>query len=123
MWQIDRGYSSTPGYYYLHRAVPLYDAFVGRDILAQDLAKVSAAVSHLVSANPDLKVPGYSLEREFGPVRVLRRDAAEPPVRQWREHSPVVVFDVVRRAMQQIDGHAPAPPPHAGIRFADRSPP
>ena len=117
VWQVDRGYSSAPGYYYLHRAVPLYDAYVGRGIFGQDLAKISAAVSHLVSAHPDLTVPGYSLEREFGNVRILRRDATEPPVREWREYSPIIVFDVVRRAMRQIDSRAQAPPPNAGIRF------
>ncbi|MDE0448575.1 MAG: hypothetical protein OXH96_18080 [Spirochaetaceae bacterium] len=120
VWQVDRGYSSAPGYYYLHRAVPLYDGYVGRGIFGQDPAKISAAVSHLVSAYPDLTVPGYSLEREFGNVRILRRDATEPPVRQWREYAPVIVFDVVRRAMRRIDTDAPAPPPNAGIRFAAR---
>ena len=81
VWQVDRGYSSTPGYYYLHRAIPLYDAYVGRGV-GQDLATLNASVSHVVAAVADLVVPGYSLEREFGNVRVLRRDAAEPPVRQ-----------------------------------------
>ena len=120
VWQVDRGYSSTPGYYYLHRAVPWYDAYVGRDLVNRNLATLTASASHLVSSIPDLTVPGYSLEREFGAVRILRRDAAEPPVRQWREHSPVIVFEIVWRAMAQIDADAPAPPPNAGIRFTDR---
>ena len=123
VWQIDRTYSSTPGYYYLHREVPLYDAFVGRGIIQQDVATITASASHLVSANPDLAVPGYSLEREFDGIQVLRRDAIDPPVRQWREHSPVIVFDIVRRVMPQIDADAPAPPPNAGIRFAAPPPP
>ena len=119
VWQLDRVYSSLPGYYYLHRAIPLYDAFTGRGI-NQDLATVSASVSHLVSADPDLTVPGYSLERVFGDIRILRRDATEPPVRQWQEHTPVIVFDIVQRIMPQIDADAPAPPANAGIRFAYR---
>ena len=123
VWQIDRSYSSTPGYYYLHRAIPLYDAFVGRSIIQQDLATITASASHLVSANPDLAVPGYSLEREFDGIQVLRRDAIDPPVRQWREHSPVIVSDIVRRVMPQIDADAPALPPNAGIRFAAPPPP
>ena len=52
VWQLDRHYLSLPGYYYLHRAIPWYDAFTGRGI-NQDLATVSASVSHLVSADPD----------------------------------------------------------------------
>ena len=118
VWQIDRSYSSTPGYYYLHHAVPLYDAFAGRDVFKRDLTAISAAVSHLISSDPDLRVPGFSLDRKFGEVRILRRDASEPPVRQWLEHSPVIVFDVVWQAMQQINEEAPAPPPRFGIRFA-----
>ena len=118
VWQIDRSYSSTPGYYYLHRAVPLYDAYVGRDIVNRDLATLTASASHLVSSLPDLTVPGYSLAREFGDVRILRRDAAEPPVRRWREYSPVIIVDIVHRAMGEIDADAPARPPNAGIRFA-----
>ena len=120
VWQIDRGYSSTPGYYYLHRAIPLYDAFVGNSIINRNLATVSASVSHLVSADPNLTVPGYTLEREFGSIRILRRDAAEPPVRKWREHTPVIVFPLIQRTMAQIDAGFPAPPANAGIRFANR---
>ena len=123
VWQVDRVYSSTPGYYYLHRAVPLYDAYVGRDIVNRDLATIMASASHLVSSDPDLTVPGYSLEREFGDVRILRRDAAGPQVRQWREHAPVIVFDVVHRAMAVIDDQAPPVPPNAGIRFDDQARP
>ena len=104
-----RSYSSTPGYYYLHRAIPLYDAYVGRGV-GQDLATLNATVSHVLAAVPDLVVPGYTVEREFGNVRILRRDAAEPPVRQWREHAPVIVFDLVWKTMQQIDADFPAPP-------------
>ena len=122
VWQIDRGYSSTPGYYYLHRAIPLYDLSTGRTV-NRDLATISSSVSHLVSAKPDLTVPGYSLEREFGAIRILRRDATELPVRRWREYTPVVVFDIVQQAMQQIDAEAPAPPANAGIRFDAREQP
>ena len=65
-------------------------------------------------------MPGYSLERVFGDIRILRRDATEPPVRQWQEHTPVIVFDIVQRIMPQIDADAPTPPANAGIRFAYR---
>ena len=119
VWQVDRQYSSTPGYYYLHRAIPLVRRHLGRGV-GHDLATLTATVSHVVSAAPDLAVPGYSLEREFGNLRILRRDAAEPPVRQWREHQPVIVFDLVWKTMQRIDADFPAPPANAGIRFISR---
>ena len=117
VWQVDRPYFNLPGYYYLHRAIPFYDAFTGRGI-NQSLAAVAASVSHLVSEAPDLAVPGYSLERAFGGVRILRRDAGEPPVRRWREYSPVIADELVHGIMRQVDPGAPAPPANAGIRFA-----
>ena len=105
--------------YYLHRAIPFYDAFTG-GMVNRDLATVAASVSHLVSAEPELTVPGYSLDRDFGGMRVLRRDATEPPVRQWQDHAPVIVDDLVQRIMREVDANAPTPPANAGIRFAER---
>ena len=87
VWQVDRAYHGLPGSYYLHRRVPLYDAFTGR-VVSQDLATLSASVSHLLVADAAVAVAGYSLEREFGGVRILRRDAGRPPVRQWQEYTP-----------------------------------
>ena len=119
VWQIDRPYFNLPGYYYLHRAVPFYDAITGAGI-NRDLAMVSSSASHLVSADRELEVPGYSLDREFGGVRILRRDAHEPPVRQWRAYAPVIVDDLVQRIMAQVAAAPPVPPANAGIRFAER---
>ncbi len=117
VWQVDRPYYNTPGYYYLHRAIPFYDAHTGEGI-ARNLATVAASVSHLVSEVPDLTVPGYSLERTFGSVRILRRDADEPPVRRWREYTPVIADEFVHGIMRQVDRDAAAPPANAAIRFA-----
>ena len=118
VWQVDRPYFNLPGYYYLHREIPFYDAHTGHGI-NQNLATVAASASHLVAEAPDLAVPGYSLERAFGRVRILRRDAGEPPVRRWREYSPVIADELVHGIMRQVDADAPAPPANAGIRFAD----
>ena len=117
VWQVDRPYYNTPGYYYLHRTIPFYDAFTGGAI-NRDLTTVAASVSHLVAADPALAVPGYSLEHEFGAVRILRRDAGEPPVRRWQEYAPVIADELVHGIMRQVDPDAPAPPTNAGIRFA-----
>ena len=78
---------------------------------------VTSSASHLVSAAPELEVPGYSLDREFDGVRILRRDAHQPPVRQWRTYAPVIVDDLVQRIMAQVAAEPPAPPANAGIRF------
>ena len=119
VWQVDRAYFNLPGYYYLHRTIPFYDAFTGRAV-GRDLTTISASVSHLVSADPELTVPGYSLERDIGGVRILRRDATEPLVRQWHDHAPVIVDDLVQRIMRRVDTDAPAPPANAGIGLSER---
>ena len=108
VWQPDRLHDNLPGYYYLHRAIPFYDLEMGREAERESVVLLSF-VSHLVSADPELSAPGYVLERDFGGVRVLRRDAPAP-ARQWRDHAQI---------MRQIAADASAPPANAGIRFAD----
>ena len=76
-------------------------------------------MSHIVSAAPGFSVPGYSLEKQFGDVRILRRDRKEPPVRVWLDHLPVVVTSNKKRIMRQVDPDGPTPPDNYGIRFAD----
>ena len=119
VWQVDRAYHGLPGYYYLHRRIPFYDAFTGRGV-SQDLATLSSSVSHLLSADPAVAVAGYSLEWELGGIRVLRRDAGGPPVRQWQDYTPTPVYESQIRVMGRVDANAPTPPAHAGIRFAAR---
>ena len=107
-----------PGYYYLHRRIPLYDAFTGRGV-SRDLATVTSSVSHLLAADPGVAVPGHSLERDFGGVRILRRDAG-PPVRQWLDYTPTPVHESETWILGRVDPSAPTPPANAGIRFAER---
>ena len=121
VWHVDRHYYALPGYYYLHRSIPLYDQLTAYKLI-RNPARVPAMVSHIVSTDPKLTAAGYSLEREFGDIRILRRDATEPPVRDWRHHTPVMVGDRVRRIMRSADPDAPKPPPNAGIRFTDPRP-
>ena len=122
VWQVDRRYYNLPGYYYLHRKIPFYDASTGRG-LKGNLEEVSSLVSHIVSADRSFSVPGYSLEQEFGPVRILRRDENQPPVRPWLDHAPVMVSNGNKRIMRRIDPHSPSPPANFGIRFVDRESP
>ena len=83
----------------------------------------SSLASHIVSADPGYSVPGYSLERQFGEVRILRRDQNEPPVRPWIDHAPVILSNRSQRIMRQMDPDAPSQPANFGIRFADREGP
>ncbi len=123
VWQVDRAYFDLPGYYHLHRAIPFYDANTGYRSFSDDgrldLETIMASVSHIVSADPATSIPGYSVERTFGPIRVLRRDGRETRIRPWEEYAPTITGGVFTDLMRQLYPDAPAPPPNSGIRFVD----
>ncbi len=122
VWHIGRQYLITPGYYYLHRRIPFYDLQSGRDVIP-DAAALEATVSHIVADNPRASIPGYSLERAFGPLRILRRIDNDRPVRQWRGYSPIIVYEAERYVLPRIDPDGPVPPDQWAIRFTDPPPP
>ena len=122
VWQLDRGHHQLPGYYYLHRAIPFYDA-ERRSVIERSGADVTALASHLVTGEPALPVSGYSVERTFGAVRILRRDVDAPPVRRWQAYAPVLVDDLKVGIMRRIDPQAPLPPANWNIRLIDPPPP
>lgn len=116
VWQPDRPYYRLPGYYYLHRKIPFYDQFSGKALGTE--AAPSALVSHIVSADPDFSVAGYSLDREFTGMRVLRLDRDEQPVRQWLDYAPTITARRQAQIMARIDPAAPVSPANFGIRLA-----
>ena len=119
VWHVDRHYHSLPGYYYLHRKIPFYDVATGHgNHLHRDLDSIRTSASHLVSGDPDVAVPGYTLEKAFGGIRILRREEDEPPIRRWREFTPTIAGGLDTRLMRRIDPGAPSPPANFGIRFA-----
>lgn len=117
VWQVDRPYFGLPGYYYLHHDVPLYDQGTGRAI-GTDVESIRASVSHIVTGDPATSIPGYLVEREFGGIRILRRDENRVDVRNWEARTPTIVGGLERRIMDQIASNPPSPPDNAGIRFA-----
>ena len=123
VWQVDRPYFNLPGYYYLHRTIPFYDANTGRLIFADqertEIEAIVASVSHIVSADLVTSVPGYSVEKTFGTIRILSRDADGPAVRLWQEYVPTITGGTFTKLMRQLYPDAPTPPPNSGIRFAD----
>ena len=123
VWQVDRPYYNLPGYYYLHRAIPLYDANTGRLIFADqektELEAIVASVSHIVSADPATFSPGYSVEKTFGTIRILRRDEDELAIRPWQEYTPTITGGTLPKLARRLYPDAPTPPPNSGIRFAD----
>ena len=114
----DRFYHELPGYYYLHRKVPLYDRKTLRIIGKPTSATLAQSVTHILLENPDLELPGYRIEREFGPVRIWRREAEDPEIREWLDYRPVVVEDWYS-IMKQVVPESANPPANFGIRFAD----
>ena len=121
VWQVDRPYFNLPGYYYLHRAIPFYDANTRRLIFADqertELEAIVASVSHIVSADPATSIPGYSVKKTFGTIRILRRDADGPAVRPWQEYVPTITGGSFTKVMRKLYPDAPTPPPNSGIRF------
>ena len=122
VWEPDRLYLQLPGYYYLHREIPFYDSSTGRAFIP-DVAALHASVSHIVSANPALTVPGYSVERQYGHLRILRRDENHRPVREWHSYSPTIVYYTERYALSRLYPSLPVPPVNGGIRFTGPPPP
>ena len=120
VWQPDRHYHSLPGYYYLHRKIPYYDASTGPGSKVNaDLETLRGSVSHILAGDPNLAVPGYVVEREFGDVRILRREENDAPVRQWRDFTPTIVDDFSDRIMRPMVPDAPPLPSNAGIAFVE----
>ncbi|MDE0193196.1 MAG: hypothetical protein OXQ90_17725 [Gammaproteobacteria bacterium] len=117
VWHADRRYYNTPGYYHLHRDVPLYDRSTGGP-MASNPAFARAMVTHIVTGEPDARYPGFTEQRTFGSARVLARRAGAP-VPSWQQHVPVLVSHRVAAIFERIDPDAPTPPPLAGIRFED----
>ena len=120
VWQVDRGYHDLPSYYYLHRKIPFYDSRTGRaNHLHADVETLQASVSHLVTYDPNLAVPGYAVEKQFGGVRILRREENESPVRQWQDFTPTIADTFGDRLMRRMYPNAPSPPANFGIRFVE----
>ena len=118
VWQLDRGHHQLPGYYYLHRRIPFYDGQM-RPFIERSGTDVTALASHLVTEKPTLPVSGYSVERTFGTVRILRRDVDAPPLRRWQEYAPVLIYDINDAIMRRFDPQAPLPPANVGIRLTE----
>ena len=121
VWQVDRPYFNLPGYYYLHREIPFYDADTGHLIFADskkiEVDEISASVSHIASADSATFVPGYSVEKTFGTIRILRRDADEPTIRPWQGYAPTITDGILTKLMRKLYPDAPTPPINSGIRF------
>lgn len=120
IWHPTRFYHSLPGYYYLHRRIPFYDAATGpRNNIHGDLQTLQTSVSHLITEDPALEVPGYVVEKEFGHVRILAREANEAPVRQWQSYRPTLADDITDGLVRPGNPDAPHPLPNQGIRFVE----
>ena len=118
VWHHGRGYAQTLGYYYLHRNIPFY-AEQTKGILFADAATLHDSVSHIVTRAQGRSFPGYSLEKAFGRLRIMRRDRSGTAVRTWHSYKPILVHENYWRVLRRIDPLLPAPPPRAGIRFSE----
>ncbi len=113
VWQTDRHYYGTPGYYHLHHNIPLYDASTGHRFVRM---RPSAMVTHIVTGDSNARFSGFSEERRFAEVRILAR-RADLPVPRWQQHVPVMVSARQGVVLRRLDPNAPMRPLDAGIRF------
>ena len=121
VWEIGRPYHALPGYYYLHRTVPYYDWGTGRDNNLYDVKTLLASVSHVVTRDRNLAIPGYVEEKDYGDFRILRREANKTPVRQWSSFTPTVA-DGFSKIFRRLYPDAPPSPANTGIRFVEPEP-
>ena len=123
VWQPERGYFNIPGYYYLHRKIPLYvggtSFLLFADQSTEPLDAITSSVTHIVTEDASFIMPGYSVDRAFGRLRILRRDADQPAVRQWVHYAPTFQTGFFGETARRLYPDAPPVPPNAGIRFAD----
>ena len=122
VWHLGSYYAITPGYYYLHRKVPFYDHRLR--FQRETVDTVWRTVSHIVATgdNGAPTTPGYSLEKSFGRVHILRRNQDALPIWEWQSYT---LFRISRRAGHAIRkaGIDDSPPrPDEGILFADPPP-
>ena len=124
VWQADRSFSSIPGYYYLHHSVPIYtlgmEALLFSDQERPSLEELAASVTHVVSRDPSLAIPGYVLEEKFGDFRILAREAGGPPIRQWVDYTPTMPSSTFGEIASEVHPRSPKQPPNFGIRFKER---
>ena len=119
VWEIGRPYHALPGYYYLHRTVPYYDWATGRDNNLYDVKTLLASVSHVVTRDQNLAIPGYVEEKDYGDFRILRREENKTPVRRWSSFTPTVADDGFGKAFRRLYPDAPPSPANSGIRFVE----
>ena len=133
-------YSRTPGYYYLHRDIPLYNA-VPRD--AAIISELNRHVSHIVvkhqHAYPlskiihdketdqliyrgdgrNLVIQGFELVEAVDGVSLWRRINADIPVPRWKRYVIFPNHDGLNSAIYRaVPGARPAPQNH-GIELAN----
>ena len=118
VWHADRPYFNLPGYYYLHHKIPFYDFNTGR-MINTGMETILASVSHIVAEDPNVVIPDYTVVKQFGVLRIWRRDDNEAPVRQWEVYNPII--SGVEQIMKIINPNAPTPPDNSGILFLDEN--
>ena len=117
VWHADRPYFNLPGYYYLHHKIPFYDFNTGR-MINTGIETTLASVSHIVAEDPNVVIPDYTVVKQFGALRIWRRDDNEAPIRQWEVYNPTIIG--VEQIMELINPNAPTPPDNMGIKYGER---
>jgi len=120
VWAADTEYSASPGYYYLHRKIPFYDA---RAInLIGSSGNLTSSVSHIVVVHgSDITIEGYTLDKQFGSVVILKRQNDQIPINTWTEYNPIITKLHVDTGeiVKSFDPNAPDAPGNFGIEIVE----
>ncbi|MGI9309960.1 MAG: hypothetical protein ACR2P7_00325, partial [bacterium] len=109
-------YFNTPGYYYLHRSVPFYDANALKFAANKSGAKaVTELASHFVARKSGggglPALPGMTVLRDDG-AYASGYVAGVDHVRQWKRYTPMTADAAVARfAYLKLGAKNPKPPP------------
>ena len=111
LWVPDRSHAVLPGYYYLHRDVPFYDADLCRGFSLSPFVDPQRFVAHVLTSDPSFALDGFRHVRSFGSVRFLTVIGRTDQVLRWRSHSPVFLWS---SAVVFMGGFAPLIDSRAG---------
>ena len=92
LWVPDRSHAVLPGYYYLHRAVPFYDAGLCRAFSLCPNVDPPRFVTHVLTSDSSFALAGFRHVRSFGSIRLLTVIDPSDRVERWRSYAPVILW-------------------------------
>lgn len=103
IWQVDRAFHYTPGYYYLHKKIPFYSKYNGFKHI-KDQKNAPDYVTHLIAGRfkevNGKKIIGgnYSEDTAHDNIEIIRIGNKE--VREWKSYSVFIAYSLLHRMVK-----------------------